>query len=245
MKLILLFAIVGVIAFVVYMFVFKESKEKASDDNVSDTEEVIFYPGYDKNSVLPVTLEQSGKREETIDTIIVNDNDNSNLLTFIWDFTLPDSTFYDSIFLIEKAVGTSPNNYVRIQKYEQVFTFDYFKDGSALFSIRSNHNNGPSFWGLWADDTYNSSIAALTGHLRMEIVIPQTYENDAPIDVNITHVDTNTTYKYAQEAPDKKVILYQLPHSPSHDLNYTLDEVPYTIKIETHTIEVHEVKIIT
>ena len=221
----------------------KESKDKDSEDNVSDTEEIIFYPGYDKNSVLPVTLEHSD--EETIDTIIVNDNDNSNLLTFICDFTLPDSTYYETMFLIEKGVGSSPNNYVRIQKYQQTFTFQYFKDGSELFSLRSNHNSGNTWWGLWADDQYNSDIGALTGHLRMEIRIPRTYEHDAPIDVNITHVDTNTTYTYAEEAPDKKVILKLPSYSPSHDFNYTLDEVPYTIKLQGPTIEVHELKIIT
>ena len=77
----------------------------------------------------------------------------------------------------------------------------------------------------------------------MQFIIPRTYEN-SPIDVNITHVDTNTTYTYSAEAPDKPVkLVFRQPYSASDD--YTLDEVPYTVSMSKITIQVHELKIIT
>ena len=76
---------------------------KENTEDVSDTEDV---------SVLPFTLSHFVKKEETIDTIVINENNASNLVNFIFDFTLPDSTYFSSIFVIKKAIGTSPNNYV-------------------------------------------------------------------------------------------------------------------------------------
>jgi hypothetical protein len=78
----------------------------------------------------------------------------------------------------------------------------------------------------------------------MQFIIPRTYVEHSHIDVNITHVDTNTTYTYNAEAPDKPVkLVFRQPYSASDD--YTLDEVPYTVLMELITIEVHELKIIT
>ena len=62
--------------------------------------------------MLPFTLSHFVKKEETIDTIVINENNDSNLVNFIFDFTLPDSTYFISKFLIKKAIGTSANNYV-------------------------------------------------------------------------------------------------------------------------------------
>ena len=211
---------------------------KENTEDVSDTEDV---------SVLPFTLSHFVKKEETIDTIVINENNASNLVNFIFDFTLPDagSTYSSSIFVIQKAIGTSPNNYVKIIKYTDQLTIIFFKNNTQFFSIRSRHHQYTDPLALFANSNYNSAIAELTGRLRMQFIIPRTYVENSHIDVNITHVETNITYTYNAEAPLKPVILWFVLSRYSASDNYTLDDVPYTVSMEAITIQVHELKIIT